>query len=344
MRVLFDAYWWNSGPRANAVVQREIILAWAKKYPDDELAIASHGSEEANIAGVSVFNTRFRPHAIVNLFELKRISRKWNPDFVLTHNFAMSGGKFKTGVYIQDLLFLDNPEWFTVKENIYFRLMPLMAKSADFIFSSAKTTSGSISKSLNRRVCATGLALDSSLRNAVPSKPAGLSFDRDFFLTVGRLNERKNLSRTIEAFLASESAAAGKRLVVVGEKSGKRISSKALQKMIAESSKITFLGSVSSAELSWLYQKASSLLFFSHGEGFGIPLIEAVNFGTPLKISDLPVFREIAGSSAQFADSKDTGEMMCVIDGANIHPPSRNQLIEWEDVVEVIRAEVESAN
>jgi hypothetical protein len=63
-----------------------------------------------------------------------------------------------------------------------------------------------------------------------------------------------------------------------------------------------------------------------------------------LKISDLPVFREIAGSSAQFANSKDNGEMMCVIDGANIHPPSRNQLIEWEDVVEVIRAEVESAN
>ncbi|MDN7521161.1 glycosyltransferase, partial [Burkholderia sp. AU45251] len=38
----------------------------------------------------------------------------------------------------------------------------------------------------------------------------------------------------------------------------------------------------------------------SEAEGFGLPLVEAAQFGTPLFVRDLPVFREIAGDNATY--------------------------------------------
>jgi len=49
-----------------------------------------------------------------------------------------------------------------------------------------------------------------------------------------------------------------------------------------------------------LYETAAVLLMASHGEGFGLPLVEAARFGTPVVARDLPVFREVAGEGAIF--------------------------------------------
>ncbi len=38
----------------------------------------------------------------------------------------------------------------------------------------------------------------------------------------------------------------------------------------------------------------------SKGEGFGLPLIEAAYFNKPLLVRDIPVFREIAGDTANY--------------------------------------------
>ncbi len=61
------------------------------------------------------------------------------------------------------------------------------------------------------------------------------------------------------------------------------------------------------AEVNMLYEQASALLFLSKGEGFGLPLVEAANHGTPIICSDLPVFREIAGDYATYVDHNDVG-------------------------------------
>lgn len=53
-------------------------------------------------------------------------------------------------------------------------------------------------------------------------------------------------------------------------------------------------------EISSLYGKASGLLFLSIGEGFGLPLVEAAHYGTPIICSDIPVFREIAQEFATY--------------------------------------------
>ena len=61
----------------------------------------------------------------------------------------------------------------------------------------------------------------------------------------------------------------------------------------------------SDADMAALYANATALLFLSKGEGFGLPLIEAAQFGTPIVCSDLPVFREIAVDFATYVRHDD---------------------------------------
>jgi glycosyltransferase involved in cell wall biosynthesis len=50
---------------------------------------------------------------------------------------------------------------------------------------------------------------------------------------------------------------------------------------------------------------ATALVSASHDEGFGIPLVEAMALGTPLVVSDIPVFREVGGDAATYVDPED---------------------------------------
>jgi glycosyltransferase involved in cell wall biosynthesis len=65
------------------------------------------------------------------------------------------------------------------------------------------------------------------------------------------------------------------------------------------------LNSCSDAELATWLRHACALLFPSFIEGYGLPLAEALAVGTPAIVSDLPVFREVAGDIPEYADPLD---------------------------------------
>ena len=75
------------------------------------------------------------------------------------------------------------------------------------------------------------------------------------------------------------------------------------------SSQVKFLGHVPEATLGELYSTASCLVFPSLYEGFGIPIIEAMRFGTPIVCSREASIPEIAGDAVLYANTRNPLEL-----------------------------------
>jgi glycosyltransferase involved in cell wall biosynthesis len=72
---------------------------------------------------------------------------------------------------------------------------------------------------------------------------------------------------------------------------------------------VTFIGAPSDEELCTLYNQAAGFVYPSLKEGFGIPVLEAMACRCPMLLSDIPVFREVAGSLAHYMDPMDVDSM-----------------------------------
>jgi glycosyltransferase involved in cell wall biosynthesis len=63
---------------------------------------------------------------------------------------------------------------------------------------------------------------------------------------------------------------------------------------------------VSKENLRTLYQNALALVYPSFYEGFGLPVLEATAYGTPVIASNQGALREVSGDAALLADPSDT--------------------------------------
>lgn len=137
--------------------------------------------------------------------------------------------------------------------------------------------------------------------DAVASKAVTALGKQPYLLMVGTIEPRKSHAAALDAFERLWQRGEPLAICIVG-KEGWMVSELMLRlRGHAELGKrlILFEDSTDS-DMAALYRGASGLLFLSKGEGFGLPLIEAAQFGTPIVCSDLPVFHEIAGDFAHY--------------------------------------------
>jgi alpha-1,3-rhamnosyl/mannosyltransferase len=132
-----------------------------------------------------------------------------------------------------------------------------------------------------------------------PVRPAGVP-DRPFALVVGANRPHKELGTLARAWRELGEPPA-LDLVAAGP-IDPRFPSLA---KLAAGSHVSELGSVSAAELEWLYAHAVLLVFPSLYEGFGLPLLEAADRGLPVIASDIPALRETGGDAARFVPPGD---------------------------------------
>ncbi len=74
---------------------------------------------------------------------------------------------------------------------------------------------------------------------------------------------------------------------------------------LSPQARIVFHGGVSDDTYTRVLLQATALVTASHDEGFGIPLVEAMGLGTPVIVSDIPIFREIGGDAAAYFPADD---------------------------------------
>jgi glycosyltransferase involved in cell wall biosynthesis len=124
---------------------------------------------------------------------------------------------------------------------------------------------------------------------------------RPYCLMVGTIEPRKNHALALDAFERLWNVGSPLNLVIAG-KPGWLVDQFIDQLRTHEqlNRRLFFFEGSSDADLAYLYSNAAALLFISKGEGFGLPLVEAAHYGTPIICSDIPVFREIAGDHAYY--------------------------------------------
>jgi glycosyltransferase involved in cell wall biosynthesis len=82
---------------------------------------------------------------------------------------------------------------------------------------------------------------------------------------------------------------------------------------LAPAGSIDFLDGASDAEYADALQRATALVTASRDEGFGLPIVEAMAVGTPVVVSDIPIFREIGGPSAVLFDQESVDSFVSAV-------------------------------
>jgi glycosyltransferase involved in cell wall biosynthesis len=145
-----------------------------------------------------------------------------------------------------------------------------------------------------------------------------LPFDlkgRPTFLMVGTIEPRKGHAQTLAAFELLWAAGHDINLVLIG-KPGWRVESlvASLRSHVESGERLLWMERADDTQLIAMYQEASALLAPSEGEGFGLPLIEAAQYGRPIIARDLPVFKEVAGEHAFYFSGVRPEAMAAAID------------------------------
>ncbi|MCB9497253.1 MAG: glycosyltransferase family 4 protein [Fibrobacteria bacterium] len=118
---------------------------------------------------------------------------------------------------------------------------------------------------------------------------------KPYLLALGNLEPRKNLGAALQAFedVCSQDPYKDIQLVLAGTRAPGHT------EKLPESTKdrVHFAGRVPDQELGALYRGATAFLFPSTYEGFGLPVLEAMQCGTPVIVSNRSSMPEVAGSA-----------------------------------------------
>lgn len=151
---------------------------------------------------------------------------------------------------------------------------------------------------------------------------------KPYFLSVGTREPRKNLQRLIEAFSKLPTRSDLEvTLVIVGPIGW--------GESLKIPSNVRFLGFVPDEDLAGLYSGAKAFVYPTLYEGFGLPVLEALNCGCPVITSNLSSLPEVGGEAAIYVNPLSVAEItqaMAAVRKLNLSGKSLTQAkkFSWE--------------
>jgi glycosyltransferase involved in cell wall biosynthesis len=163
-------------------------------------------------------------------------------------------------------------------------------------------------------------ALDAELtEEAATLPPPG------FVLAVGTMEPRKNLPRLVAAYHELDDALKARhQLVVVGPDGWKTGATLASLRSMGD--RCLALGQVSDPVLAELYRRCAVFCYPSLGEGFGLPVLEAMSAGTPVLTSNVSSLPEIGAAAVEYADPTDVASIAAGLQRLLADEPRRAEL------------------
>jgi glycosyltransferase involved in cell wall biosynthesis len=269
---------------------------------------------------------------------LKRYLEKTKLDlFISPDGFLPLAYKGKMLTVIHDLNFIHYPEkikWGWGK--LYLKHFPQAAKRATRIATVSEFSRSDIAKqfavSVNKIDVVYNGASDIFKPISEEEKKTAkekYSNGQDYFLFVGSLYKRKNIKNLLLAFGQFKTSSGSKmKLLIAGRKIWWSEETDEAYAKMKYKEDVIFTGRLSLEELSKLTAAAYALTYVSLFEGFGIPLVEAMNCDVPVITSDVTSLPEIAGDAALLVNPESTDSIAEAMTRLAEDTALRNSLIE----------------
>ncbi len=263
--------------------------------------------------------------------DLEPIKHKLDAWFSVS-GFVPRTPRLTKGSLVHDIFWRKYPQTYTVADiEIHERMARNIAKYSTFIACNSLATAHDFGEAYGVNpdkflALPFGIGQAGSSSTDAP-RLKSLPTENEYIFSISTLEPRKNLPMLFEAFAQISTRYPGLDLVVAGAKGWKtdgiadRVAALGLQ------NKIHFLGFVPDEEVPALFRHSAMAVTASLEEGFGVPVLEAMTYGTLVACSNSPALREVGGEVPFYFDPTDCDSIVTGISEA-IELKSRKERIE----------------
>lgn len=321
MKVIFDATPLLVHKTGIAYYTEQLIEAMAKEYPD-ELTLYGFSYNFLGRRSTKHLkqtkNLQYKQSSLIPskaIFQLRRFGVECpvellaggRGDFILYDNFIGYPSLFHTpsAPVIHDLTYIDLPEYVSGKlRSDLVHFMPKTIKRSSFVVTVSEFSKHRIMEIYDLpsdKVVVTPIPPQKpSVRSAstVRSELTALGILKPYILFLGTIEPRKNIPKLIDAYLCLPEHVRGEYDLVIAGMIGWNCDKEVAKLNATKDQGVIHVGYVNESQRAALYQGASLFAHASYYEGFGMPVLEAMSYGVPCAISDIPIYREIAGNDA----------------------------------------------
>lgn len=259
-----------------------------------------------------------------------------NVFFSPTH-YAPRFSPIPTAISIMDVSYLKYPQLFA-KRDLYQLVSwtKYSANAAKRIFTISEASKNDILRGYKKNenevvVTYPGIKQEGEKSNMLNKKELEEKFAiaNDYILFVGTLQPRKNIERLIEAFASviKEKKQSNINLVIVGKKGWLYQPILEAPKKYGVSGEVKFLEFVSDDDLPSLYSNALMFVLPSLYEGFGLPVVEAMKYGTPVITSNVSSLPEAGGDAALYVNPESVEELTQAMEKLLNSPKLREEMV-----------------
>jgi glycosyltransferase involved in cell wall biosynthesis len=259
------------------------------------------------------FTSRWRSAGIVKYLKRDQVDLYHGLSYELPAGIGKSG--IKSVVTVHDLIFMRFPQYFgAIDRFIYRTKIKYACRIADKIIAISERTKQDVIELLNissDKIEVIYQGCDPAFKQASTEREKHAILEKynlpaEFILSVGTIEERKNLLLLIKAL---PRVVTPLKLVVIGRQTNYAKKIKQTINDFDLNDRVIFLDTVNFTDLPAIYQSAKVFVYPSRYEGFGIPVMEALCSGTPVIAATGSCLEEAGGPNSLYSDPNDEREL-----------------------------------
>ena len=326
----------------------QFILFFDRKF--DPLFVQAN-----NVEGVVVYPQARHPilwkiwfdYMIPRAVRKHKVDVFWSPD-----GFASKVLSVKQLMTTHDLTYLHFPESMRTEQLGYYqRNVPLFHRFADHISTVSEATKKDVMTSLAIEDKKISVAMNALTKEVIPQRERMIK--DEYLLYLGSIHPRKNIVRLLEAYddFRSKNSGLSPKMVLAGRRAFGNDDLDRLVSKMDFGEDVIFTGMVSDIEKQNLLKHARIFIYVSLFEGFGIPILEAMEAGVPVITSHSGALAEVSGGSTLGLDPTKKEEITDAIEKLYNDDLLRQELIRmghrrtqdfsWEDTASKIYMQIQ---